>query len=155
MIKEKSIETSSLLIKGNIMSWDGTMIQLSNVSCISTEALVQKEFPMLSLLLFVIGIFMWSSQKFLAFILIAACLAWIGFWYYMNNMIKKNTILNINMNSGNNLRFVFNNKNFLEKVLQVLEEIIIEGGVGGSNVSINIRGCTITGNAKVLNDFNV
>lgn len=34
MDKVKSIETKNLMIKGNIIEWSGTMIQLSNISCI-------------------------------------------------------------------------------------------------------------------------
>ena len=59
------------------------------------------------------------------------------------------------MNSGNNLQFIIGNKSFLDKVLQVLEQIIINGGVGGQSVTINIRGNKISGNASVLNDLNL
>ena len=59
------------------------------------------------------------------------------------------------MNSGSNLQFVISNKSFLDKVLQVLELIIIEGDIGKQNITINIKGNTISGNAKVLNDLNM
>ena len=50
MEKEKSIETEQLLIKRNIMSWEDTMIQLSNVSVISTSQLEPLKFPRIILL---------------------------------------------------------------------------------------------------------
>ena len=82
-------------------------------------------------------------------------MAWIYGWYYFNNQRKSNTILSIVLNSGNNLQFIIGNKSFLDKVLQVLEQIIINGGVGGQSVTINIRGNKISGNASVLNDLNL
>lgn len=51
MDKVKSIETKNLMIKGNIIEWPGTMIQLSNISCISTADMAFK------------GIFAGSSGK--------------------------------------------------------------------------------------------
>ncbi len=41
------IETSEseFLIKGNLICWDGMMVQLSNISCISLSALNSPKFP--------------------------------------------------------------------------------------------------------------
>lgn len=149
------IETPQLLIKGNIMSWYGTMIQLSNVSCISTSSLGQIVFPINSAVLFLIGILMLAFNVLVSIIFLGLGAAYIYKWYKDNEERKKRTILNIAMNSGNNLQFMFNDREFLDRVLNVLEQIIIEGGVGKQNVAINIQGCEITGNAKVLNDLNL
>lgn len=153
--KQLVIDTPRLLVKGNIMCWDGTMIQLSNVSCISTTPLVQAAFPLFSIALLLLGILLFKYNWMMSIILLGAGCVWIYNWYRINEERKKNTILNIVMNSGNCLQFMINNKNFLDKVLKVLEEIIIDGGVGKQDVSINIKGCQITGNARVLNDFNL
>ncbi len=70
--KEKSIETPELLIKGNIMCWEGTMVQLSNISCISTMPLEQLEFPKYALLLLLGGfIVLEGSAIFGIFLLVA------------------------------------------------------------------------------------
>ena len=153
--KEKSIETPELKVKGNIMSWDGIMIQLSNVSSVSTAPLDQLAFPMLSVLLIFVGIVGLKQELFFGVLLLVLGGAWIYGWYYINNKRKLNTILSIVMNSGSNLQFVISNKSFLDKVLQVLELIIIEGDIGKQNITINIKGNTISGNAKVLNDLNM
>lgn len=155
MKKEKSIETPELKVKGNIMSWDGMMIQLSNVSCVSTAPLEQLAFPTLSLLIILAGILGIRQQPLFGILLLALGGTWIYGWYYFNNKRKSNTILSIVMNSGNNLQFVIDNKNFLNKVLQVLELIIIEGDIGKQNLIINIKGNKISGNARVLNDLNM
>ncbi len=153
--KEKSIETPELKVKGNIMSWDGMMIQLSNVSSVSTAPLDQLAFPILAVLIFFVGILSIKQEAFFGILLLVFGGAWIYGWYYFNNKRKLNTILSIVMNSGSNLQFVISNKSFLDKVLQVLELIIIEGDIGKQNITINIKGNTISGNAKVLNDLNM
>lgn len=149
------IETPQLLVKGNIMSWYGTMIQLSNVSCISTRPLAQKQFPLLSMALLFIGAFLFQYNVILGIILLVIGGIWIYIWTEGNEKLKRNTVLSIAMNSGDNLQFIINNRDFLDKVLKVLEQIIIDGGVGAQNVAINILGCTFSGDAKVLNDLNL
>lgn len=149
------IDTPRLFVKGNIMCWDGTMIQLSNISCISTSPLVQFGFPFVSVAIMLFGLLLFKLNVILAFILLIGGAAWIYVWYRANEERKRSTILNIAMNSGNHLQFMVNNREFLNKILEVLEQIIIEGGVGNQNVAINIQGCQITGNAKVLNDINL
>lgn len=149
------IDTPQLFLKGNIMCWDGMMIQLSNISCISTMPLVQAAFPFISIVLILIGFLAFTYNVIVALILLGAGAFWMYSWDQTNEERKRNTILNIVLNSGNQLQFIINNKDFLNKVLKVLEQIIIDGGVGKQDVSINIQGCQITGNAKVLNDFNL
>lgn len=153
--KEKSIKTPELKVEGNIMSWEGMMIQLSNVSCISTAPLEQLAFPVLSILLVLLGTLGLKENPAIGILLLAAGGIWVYAWYYFNEKRKMSTILSIAMNSGNSLQFLINNKIFLEKVLQVLEQIIINGGVGNQNVTINIRGNKFSGNAQVLNDLDL
>ncbi len=164
------IETPQLLIKGNIMSWKGTMIQFSNISCISTRPLAQTVFPSSSLTLLLIGFvaFIFSllmsithnlPLMFIGLLASISCsglgAAMIYTWYKTNEERKKNTVLNIVMNSGNNFQFVIKNSDFLDKVLKVLEQIMIDGGVGKQNVTINIQKCNFAGDAQILNDFNL
>lgn len=154
-LQQKAIDTPELFVKGNIMCWDGTMIQLSNISCISTAPLIQTAFPLLAIGLMLIGLVSFTFNAIIAIILLGAGALWIYFWYSENETRKRNTLLNIVMNSGNDFQFIVNNKAFLNEILRVLELIIIDGGVGQQNVSINMQGCQITGNAKVLNDLNL
>lgn len=153
--QQQVIDTPGILIKGNIMCWEGTMIQLSNVSCISTSSLMQMVFPINSIILFIIGLLASMFSLIVCIVFLGLGVACIYKWYKTNEERKKRRILNIVMNSGNSLKFVINNKEFLNKVLKVLEQIIIDGGVGKQNVAINIQGCEFSGNAKVLNDLNL
>lgn len=112
------IDTPRLWVKGNIMCWDGTMIQLSNVSCISTTPLVQIAFPLFSIVFLLLGLLSLGYNLIVGIILLGVGGVWIYNWYKTNEERKKDTILNIVMNSGNSLQFVINNKNFLDKVLK-------------------------------------
>lgn len=151
---EKVIETPSLLIKKNIMTWDNTMIQMSNISYISAADIATIRFPILAALLILVGLFLFESSAFLAFVLLAIGGVWLYFWYNENEKRKQGAILTIRMNSGHNLYFTFENKQFLLQVLRVMEGIITDGN-DGSQVSINITDCTISDNARILDNLNI
>ena len=155
MKTEKSIKTSELIIEGNIMRWEGTMVQLSNISCISIQPLQLLGFPKYSLILLIIGVCLLKYYVLLGILLMVGGGAWLYAWNEMNVKRKSDTILTLNLNSGENLRFIFYKKDFLEDVLTVLEYIIINGGVGEKNISIDISGCNISGNASILNDIKL
>ena len=147
---EKTIETPTLLIKKNIMAWDNTMIQLSNISYVSASDVARLSLPIWALLLVLAGISLIGKSTLLGIVLIAAGGIWIYYWYQENEKRKKCSILTIRMNSGNNLYFAFSDKTFLTKVMNVLAYIIINGT--DRQVSINIKDCEISGNAQVLTD---
>lgn len=151
----KSIETDQLTVKGNIMTWENTVIQLSNVSCIATYPLAKIPFPVWSLVLAVVGLLALKANLLLALGILLACSFWIAIWANRNENNKLKTYLNIVMNSGNTLSILFYDKEFMEKVLEVLELIIVDGGVGRANINIDIKGNSFSGNAKVLNDLNL
>lgn len=147
---EKAIETPELLIKKNIMAWDNTMIQLSNISYVSSSEVESLNFPFLAVLLILAGLFLLNSSELLSIILVIAGAVWLFYWYQENERRKRCTILTIRMNSGNNLYFTFSNRAFLTKVMNVLAYIIVNGT--DRQVSINMTNCEISGNAQVLTD---
>ena len=155
LIKEKAIETEELKIQGNVMWWHGTMVQLSNVSCISARGLAVEPFPKYAIVGIFIALVLFSINALVAVILLCAMGIWIYYWYQQKQVAESMTSLNILMNSGNTLQIIIRNKNFLQKVLTVLEKIMIDGGVGTQQIAINIKGCNISGNAKVLDDLKI
>lgn len=155
MDEKKSIQTKRLLIRGNIMSWDNTMIQLSNVSCLSTAILDEVPFPKYAILLVLAGIVLLKFNVVVGLIALAVAGGWIYTWYNTNKKRSLQTVLSINLNSGLNFNLLFGNRAFLEDVLKVLEKIITEGGIGDRNLSIDIYGCKFSGNAQVLNGLNI
>lgn len=155
MDMKNSIQTKQLLIRGNIMSWDNTMIQLSNVSCISTSLLEEIPFPKYSILLILAGVVMFKFNALVSLLALALAGGWIYTWYNTNRKRSLQIVLSINMNSGLNFNLLFGNRAFLEDVLKVLEKIITEGGIGDHNLSIDIYGCKFSGNSQVLNGLNI
>ena len=154
-LKERSIETEQLTIKGNIIMWDRMMIQLANISSISTKRLNSKPFPYLSLLLVLVGIILIKISGILAIVLIAAGIAWIVIWNQENQKQQEKTNLIIVMNSGSVYVILFNDQSFLQKVLMVLEKIIMTGGIGDSNVVIDIKDNTFSGNAELFSGLSI
>lgn len=148
------IETDEIVIKGNIMTWGNTMIQLSNVSSISAIQESPK-FPSGAIGLVIVGVlFSALFSKFELLLLCSISMVVLGvlmiIMYYM--MLSQNKFhLNVVMNSGSRYDFLVADKAFLNKMLSVLEDIIIRGGVGENSISINIHDSAI-GSFEALND---
>lgn len=153
---EKCIETDQLNITGNIMTWQGTMIQLSNVSYITTKRVNVTPFPWGGLVLIGVGACAWIFTKsWLALLIILLGGVIIGEWYIENKKRAQLKILTICMNSGKNLQFLFTDWMFLNRVLSVLEKIIVSGGIGSQNISIDLSGSQFSGDAHVLNNLGI
>jgi len=154
--KEKNIETPELTIKGNIIRWPGMMIQLSNVSSVSTTSLELQPFPVLALILLFIGLISFTTNLLLGIVVMAAGIVWIAMWWSSNEERKTTRNLNLMLNSGLNICIRIKDLKFLERVLGVLEQILINGGIGDkNNISINIQNSRFEGNAQVLNDLGI
>lgn len=152
--KESKIDTNALNIQGNILSWDDTTLQLSNISSISTAILKKLSFPMWTIVCFLIGMVIGEASGMVAGTLIIVGLVGICFWFAENKDRSRMICLSIIMNSGERFCILFRDRNFLNVVLRVLKKVIINGGVGSQNISINISNCKISGNANVLDNFH-
>lgn len=153
---ELKIEGGKMTIKGNIMILDELIVQLSNVSCMTTQGVGRTQFPFASLIIVLIGIILMSMEHMWGIAAIVAGVVWIIVWYQKNNERLSHTYLNIIMNSGDNIRILFTSKKFLENVLAVLGKIIQSGGVGDQQfISINVSGNKFEGNADLLNSLNI
>ena len=114
---EKCIETEQLNITGNIMTWQGTMVQLSNVSYITTQKLSPVKLPWIALVLIGLGICMFAFKAVVAFVMIVLGGIIFYTWYADNKKRSQSMMLTICMNSGKNLQILFINKDFLNRVL--------------------------------------
>ena len=114
---EKCIETEQLNITGNIMTWQGTMVQLSNVADITTQKLSPVKLPWSALVLIGLGICMFAFKAVIAFVMIVLGGIIFYAWYADNKKRSQSMMLTICMNSGKNLQILFINKDFLNRVL--------------------------------------
>lgn len=153
--KEKEIITPQLTIAGNIMAWKDSIIQLSNICSISTVPLGLTPFPIWTLLLFLIGIYIFNVSWMIAIAIVAVVVIFILNWYQKNEKLKKQKNLIILMNSGITFSFLFNDQKFLNQVFGVLSSIIAKGDKETPHIKINITNSEISGNAKILNDLFV
>lgn len=154
-LSEKCIQTEQLNITGNIMTWDGTMIQLSNVSYITTKKLRPAKFPWYILICWLVGLGLLRAIPMLGIIAITLGGVIFYLWIKENQDREQSTILTIRTNSGDELLFSFYDICFLDKILTVLEKIIIDGGIGSQNISIDLHGSQISGDAQVLNNLGI
>lgn len=144
------IDTPSMYIRKNIMIWENNMIQLSNISCISASDVDDLPYPTWAAVIILVGLVMFKVSALLAIVLLLAG-AFVSFqWYTQNQKRKNEAILTIRMNSGSTFYILFNSKTFLQKVLTVLENTIVNGNVPGS-VKIDIKDSNIV-NSRVLDN---
>ena len=138
---EKCITVDSLNITRNIMMWDETMIQLSNVSAITTRPLNPIYVPWypaaaVLLLLGLSGIQSYSG-KTMGFLMIIAG-AVMAFWCFnMNSERKEQTILTVQMNSGVSYFFMVKEKSHMfvtgpDVVKTVIHEEVSKEELGGA-----------------------
>ena len=147
-----TIETDFLTIKGNMMKWSDTIIQISNISIISTVNVAAKRFPFLSLLILSGGIVLMKFEEvgaaFGALLILAAAM-WILVWYIEKKEKDDMQQLSILMNSGTVYSIVFHNKKFLAEVMKCFSEILSTPAHTG-DLTINIKNNTFSGQAKAI-----
>ena len=119
----KTIETDFLNVKGNLISWQDTIIQISNITLISTS-IDKQPFPWLSIV-FLLGSFAFMNvSSVVGYGLLIIAIAMIALWYKKSQKLKSQKKLNFMLNSGGIFTLVFHDKKFLDEVLEVLTEIL-------------------------------
>lgn len=154
--KTREINTDSLKIHGNCMEFLDTVIQLSNISLISTNSIIPTKFPVWSIAAIIIGIFL-LTLKAVPVILLGLVAAAVGVfaiysWYQQMEREKSIKKLVIATNSGQTFSILFEKGEFLETVIQVLKEIIANPG-HLSDVNFNIKGNTFTQSAAIFREY--
>lgn len=148
---KKTIETDILNVRGNLISWKDTFIQISSISMISTTDVDKNSFPILSIVMGLIGLFVMKTSVLIGLLLLAFCGLWIYKWYSDTEHLKKLKKLNIVLNSGGTYTLVFNDKLFLDQVVSILENILSTSDKN-SNITFNIKDNTFEGNSSVIKD---
>ena len=147
------VETDVLYIEDNSMRWSDTIIQISNIAMVSTSSVGSKPFPILSILVSLIGIIVANFSFFPGFLIMCAAAAWIVYWYLQSEKEKKMKLLKISLNSGITYSIIFNDKKFLLEVLRKMADLISKPS-GQRNYTINVKDSTFGGNSSVVGSFN-
>jgi len=147
--KAKSIDTPYLKIRKNCLEIENTTIQLSNISLFSTADITPNKFPKLSAVFILVGIFL--LRDFFPFAIVPILLGgiWIYLWYSSVQEAKKLKRLTIVTNSGNAFPIVFDDREFLTKVVAVMTDIIRDPA-HARDIIIDVHGNRFADNSDVI-----
>ena len=148
----KSIDTPFLRIRENCLELQNTTIQLSNISLFSTADITPEKFPMLSAALILIGIILLKPLVVPALIAIIVGGVWIYYWYSSVQKAKEMKRLTIITNSGNVFPILFEDQAFLTKVVTIMTDIIRDPA-HARNITINVKECTFSDDASVVDNI--
>ena len=148
----KSIDTPFLRIRENCLELKNTTIQLSNISLFSTADITPEKFPMLSIVLILVGFIFLKPLIVPALITIIVGGVWIYYLYSSVQKAKEMKRLTIITNSGNVFPIVFEDQAFLSKVVTIMTDIIRDPE-HARNITINVKDCTFSENASVVDNI--
>ena len=151
--RTKNVESSFLKIHDNCLEIENTMIQLSNISLISSADVTPEKFLIYSIALISLGSFLSEHFTFPALIAIVLGGIWIYFWYTSVQEVKEMKRLTIITNSGHAFPIIFENQAFLDKVLDIMKDNIRDPA-HVRNMTINIKECTFSDDASVIENMH-
>lgn len=148
--KEKTVNTEKLFIQGHLLRWEDVIIQISNISLITSANVTAPQFPLWALIMAVVGLVLLKPIWYIGLILIAIAIFAFFAWYSSVQDAKNSKYLNILLNSGQTYLIMFQSKHFLNDVLQVFANIFEEGPSGNTNYYINIKDSKIDHNSSII-----
>lgn len=149
------IQTDNLNISGHLLRWEDVVIQISNISMISTAELQKVQFPFISVALIFIGLVLIKLNFLLTVIFIGIGGFLIYAWYSESQRTKDFKYLHIHLNSGRAFSILFENPVFLNRVLNIFAEIFEDGGqIVSGDIHIDIRNCNVDNNSSIINTIN-
>lgn len=159
--KNKVIATQNLTIRGHLLKWSDTSIQISNISMVSTASLPVPNLPMWTVVMLIIGLLVlgvsadsgYGASAGIAIGLLLSVIggAGIAVWVSSTQDAVAQKYLHIFLNSGNVYSFIVRDQKFLQQMLQVFSNIFESGTTNETNFQINVQGCEIRENGAVVN----
>lgn len=153
--KEKVIETDELQVRGHLLRWKDVVIQISNISQISVGNYPIQKFPLWTVAVILAGLLILQFNILIGLFaaLFGAGIIWD--WYQQWQSTKDYKFLHLRLNSGTVFSFVFEQEDFLRKVLDVFANIFedVDKNINTS-MTIDIKNCTVTGNGKIIDTLN-
>lgn len=126
MVKKanREIHVGALKIHGNSIEFGDTVVQLSNVSLVSTEDVEHSAFPIWGLLGVLAGIVLLSVNFWIGILCVLVCGIILYGWYREVQQAKASKRLVIVTNAGKRFPIVFQDEGFLKNVLETIKELI-------------------------------
>lgn len=143
--KEKQVKTQRLSIVGHLLRWDDVVIQISNISLISTSNLQQTPMPFWAIILIIFGVVLLPIIWWASLLCLALGILVIWAWYKETKKTEKYKYLNIQLNSGRMFSLLFENQEFLNQVLDVFANIFEDDNSQAQNrdIRIDIQNCHV------------
>lgn len=150
MADNNIIKSDFLEIKGNLVRCNRTIIQMSNISMLTTTDFAKVPFPIWSIFIGLLGLFcMIQGEEVSAFLLgillVAVPVLAIWFWKEKMNRVEQTKKLNFVLNCGTTYTIIFNDLVFLNKVVSVFTNILVD-----SDKSQNIYFDIEKGDMKII-----
>ena len=157
----EALETTSLTIKGHLLRWNNYVVQISNISLVSSGEKDPPSFPKWILWTTLIGIIIlaygikessgyYSDNELaggmigIAILLLAIAVIALVIWINQVWSCQEEKYLHIHMNSGSTYSILFKDKEFLEKkVIPMFSKIFEDGAKDNSSFYIDIRNWNI------------
>ena len=140
------IKTENLLIQGRMVKWNGSLIQLENVSLITISNYNTPNFPNWLFWSCLAGFALLTTPlAFLGIIVLVACGFPVYQWVKKHDEALKKKFLNFHLNSGKVFSIMFDDETFLKEVYCILENIISSGNEK-QNIYVDIRDSQIINN---------
>ncbi len=157
MDKEKMISTNDFRIEKNTISFNESLLQISNISHICAEPLPKPEFQLWSLGLCILGIIVLFATITILKVIGAFCICFGGAYiilYLFNdyNFNKEERYLYIYLNSGAVYYIHCENLKFLKKVIKVLEYCI--NNHSSQKIKIDFDNCKLYNSPVTVGDKN-
>lgn len=155
MSSMKEIKTEYLTIQGNCLEMPGICVQLSNISLFTTSPVesVGLRVLIVSIILVIAGIVIGQDFSLIGTVAFLAGISLGLFWLIDWQKARDSERLTIVTNSGITYSVVFEDKEFLKKVVTTITEIVREPQYSGKtifNIKDNvIYGSSIGNNASV------
>jgi len=138
--KKKTIDTPTLNISDNILYFKDYFLLISNISQVSIAPLKDAPYPRWAIILILLGFAAMSTELIIPGILAISIGGLFIYTTYKKNLNKSERLV-IELNSGNIFSFVFEDRDFLNDVLEVLMDC---ANRGTSNATIDIQNSIIT-----------
>lgn len=144
----KEIKTEYLTIQGNCLEMPGICVQLSNISLFTTSPVESVGLRVLlsAIVLAVVGMLIMGINFLIGLVILGVGILLGYFWYMDRQKARNSERLTIVTNAGVTYSVVFEDKEFLQKVVTTITEIVREPQYKGKT-TFNIKDNIIYGSA--------
>ena len=152
---EKEVYTNNFKIEKNIICYDESLIQISNISQVSIEPVPAKKFHLESILALMMGAYLYMEVdwgKNIGLILAVVAFAYIS-WYLLFNIASSKKYLHLFLNSGQACYFICDDEVFLEHVVKVIK-YCMNNRSNNNKVKIDFANCKIYNSPIIAGNGN-